>query len=180
MPGEEGIWVLIFGDLFVFTLFFGTFLYYRGIEPAVFVASQLTLSRGFGLCNTFLLLTSSLFVAAGVQRVRRGAPHAPLLFLAAMACGFGFVGNKALEWGAKFHHGISLTTNDFYMLYFAFTGIHLFHVLIGLAVLSYLTSAAKKPDAATKSLVWIECGALFWHLVDLLWVVLFALFYLLR
>jgi nitric oxide reductase NorE protein len=157
-----------------------TFLYYRGLEPAVFVTSQITLNRGFGLTNTFLLLTSSLFVAAATQRVRRAAANPRPLFLAAMACGFGFVGIKAVEYSEKFHAGITVLTNDFFMLYFVFTGIHLIHVLIGLAVLAYLQKACLKPGAATTGLVWIECGALFWHLVDLLWVVLFALFYLLR
>lgn len=180
VPGEDGIWVLICGDMFVFTLFFMTFLYYRGLEPAVFITSQLKLNRGFGLANTFLLLTSSLFVAAATQRVRDGGANPRWLFLAAMVCGFGFVGNKAVEYGEKFHAGITLLTNDFFMLYFVFTGIHLMHVLIGLAVLAYLQKSCTKPNAATTGLVWIECGALFWHLVDLLWVVLFALFYLLR
>jgi len=180
LPGEEGIWVLIFGDLFVFTLFFMTFLYYRDAEPAVFVTSQLELNRAFGLTNTIFLLTSSLFVAVATRRVRSGGHHPQFLFLAAMACGFGFVIIKAFEYGAKFHAGIGFTTNDFFMLYFVFTGIHLMHVIIGLAVLTYLTRVSGKPNAATTGLVWIECGALFWHLVDLLWVVLFALFYLLR
>ncbi len=180
MPGEEGLWVLIFGDLFVFSLFFLTFLYYRGTEPAVFVTSQLTLDRQFGLINTFLLLTSSLFVASATRRIRAGLRGARPLFIAAMICGFGFVIIKFFEYGAKFHAGIGFATNDFYMLYFAFTGIHLVHVMIGLVVLGCLLSLTAKPNAGTTGLVWIESGAIFWHLVDLLWVVLFALFYLLR
>jgi nitric oxide reductase NorE protein len=180
LPGEAGLWVLIFGDLFVFSLFFLTFLYYRDSERGVFVASQFTLNREFGLTNTFLLLTSSLFVAAAVRRVREIKRGAGPLFISAMVCGFGFVIIKAFEYGAKFNAGIGLTTNDFFMLYFAFTGIHLIHVLAGLVVLGLLASLSEKPGAGTARLVWIECGAIFWHLVDLLWVVLFSLFYLLR
>jgi nitric oxide reductase NorE protein len=180
LPGEEGIWVLIGGDLFVFSLFFLTYMYYRGGELAVFLASQRTLTLGFGLANTILLLTSSLFVAIATRRLRVTGKPAPGLYLAAMACGLGFVGDKALEWGDKFHAGIGFTTNDFYMLYFAFTGIHLFHVLLGLGVLTFLTFACRRPNAATSGLVLIESGAIFWHLVDLLWIVLFALFYLVR
>jgi len=179
LPGEEGIWVLIGGDLFVFSLFFLTFLYYRGTEMAVFVASQRGLSLGFGLANTLWLLTSSLFVAIGTQRLRRGGAPATLLYLAAMGCGLGFVGDKVVEWGEKFRAGISVNTNDFYMLYFAFTGIHLLHVLLGLGVLSFLTAASRKPVSARR-LMLVESGAIFWHLVDLLWIVLFALFYLVR
>jgi nitric oxide reductase NorE protein len=180
LPGEAGLWVLIAGDLFVFSLFFSTFLYYRGQEPDVFTISQQTLDRAFGLANTFLLLTSSLFVASATRRVREGRPGPRPLFIAAMACGLGFVVIKAFEYGAKFSAGIGFTTNDFFMLYFAFTGIHLIHVLIGLVILGVLALSSGKPEAGTARLMWIECGAIFWHLVDLLWVVLFSLFYLLR
>ena len=180
LPGEAGLWVLIFGDLSVFSLFFLTFLYYRGVEPAVFRTSQLTLSRESGLTNTFLLLTSSLFVAAATRRVRAQRRGARQLFFCAMACGFGFVVVKACEYASKFNAGIVFTTNDFFMLYFAFTAIHLVHVLIGLVVLGLLGASSGKPGLAPAGLVWIECGAIFWHLVDLLWVVLFSLFYLIQ
>jgi len=179
VPGEDGLWVLIFGDLFVFSLFFMTFLYYRGGEQNVFVTSQVTLNRALGLTNTFLLLTSSLLVASATRRVREGRRGPRALFIGAMACGFGFILIKAFEYGAKFDAGIGFTTNDFFMLYFAFTGIHLVHVLVGLVVLGLVASLSGKPGARTTGLVWIECGAIFWHLVDLLWVVLFSLFYLL-
>jgi len=180
IPGEAGFWVLIFGDLFIFSLFFGTFLYYRRIEPVVFLTSHFTLNRHFGLINTVLLLTSSLFVATATQRLRAGRRGPRQLFVGAMICGFGFVIVKIFEYGEKFNAGISVTTNDFFMLYFAFTGIHLIHVVIGLLVLGFLASASGKPNVATTGLLWVECGTIFWHLVDLLWVVLFSLFYLLR
>jgi nitric oxide reductase NorE protein len=114
------------------------------------------------------------------RRMRAGQVGARQLFIAAMVCGFGFVIIKGFEYGEKFSAGIGLTTNDFYMLYFAFTGIHLVHVLVGLVVLGILSSLSGKPQAGKSGMVWIESGAVFWHLVDLLWVVLFSLFYLLR
>lgn len=180
IPGEAGVWVLILGDLFVFSIFFVIIATTRTAHPAMFAGGQATLDRTIGLANTMLLLTSSLFVAMAVHRVRSGRPHAPRLFTAAIGCGLGFVALKAVEYGAKINAGLGVTTSDFYMLYFAFTGVHLAHVLIGLAVLAFLRSAARQPDSGRSSLVLIESGASFWHLVDMLWVVLFALFYLLR
>jgi nitric oxide reductase NorE protein len=179
VPGEAGIWVLIIGDLMIFTLFFLTFIYYRHAEPALFAASQAKVNVHFGLTNTILLLTSSLLVASGVQGVRAGRPGAWGFFIGGGVCGLGFVVIKAFEYGQKISAGINLNSNDFFMLYFVFTGIHLVHVLLGIGVLTLLTVTARRPGAAGK-MVLIESGAVFWHLVDLLWLVLFALFYLMR
>jgi nitric oxide reductase NorE protein len=179
VPGEEGVWVLILGDLFVFSIFFLMFAWYRGNAVPVFEAGQALLNRGYGLINTLLLLTSSLLVAMAVHRVRTRRAGATVLLNAAILCGLGFVGMKALEYGEKFRAGISLATSDFFMFYFAFTGIHLVHVMVGLGVLLFVKNAARDPQAADTRMVLIEGGATFWHMVDLLWIVLFALFYVL-
>lgn len=178
IPGEAGIWVLIEGDLLAFSLFFLIFVYYRGQQPEIFARSHETLDGAIGLTNTIILLTSSLFVALGVRRVRAARPGAVLLFRCALACGVFFTALKAIEYGEKIGHGITPLTNDFYMYYFAFTGIHLAHVLIGSAGLIYMAVvAARRPASPTRTMI-VECGAIFWHLVDLLWIMLFALFYL--
>jgi nitric oxide reductase NorE protein len=181
IPGEEGVWILILGDMLVFSLFFGTFLFYRAESLAIFSESQAHLNQGLGITNTFLMLSSSWFVAMAVQAARRGMGKvSPLLLLAAFGCGLGFVGVKALEYGEKIHAGITLTTNDFYMYYFMFTGIHLLHVLIGMGVLAFLVRHTWSGVGADNRLRNLESGASFWHLVDLLWIVLFALLYLVR
>ena len=95
----------------------------------------------------------------------------------ALVCGLGFVLLKAIEYGQKIAAGITPLTSDFFMYYFAFTGIHLLHVLIGIGALLLAISAAARP-AAPSQLIVVECAGLFWHLVDLLWIILFALFYL--
>ena len=95
-----------------------------------------------------------------------------------MLCGLGFVVIKAFEYHDKWASGITIQTDDFFMLYFVFTGIHLVHVFIGLLILTFVATVARHPGNAAGRIVLIECGALFWHLVDLLWVILFALFYL--
>lgn len=180
IPGEEGVWVLIFGDLVVFALFFVTYITYRVSNEALYLDSQALLSRGFGLANTVLLLTSSLFVAQALRAVRAGKTNAPHLIAIAIACGIGFCIVKAFEYGDKLSHGISLHTNEFFMFYFMFTGIHLVHVVFGVAVLAWVFGRTRTAPFAPGTVRALEGGGAFWHLVDLLWVVLFALFYLMK
>jgi nitric oxide reductase NorE protein len=181
VPGEAGVWVLILGDIFAFSAFFAVFLLHRAQNVALFSVSQATLERGFGLLNTALLLTSSLFVARAVLAARAGAARASArLLIFALACGGGFVVSKAFEWGAKIASGITLNTNEFYSFYYMFTGIHLLHVLVGLGVLTYLLARSRRSDPGVSYVAVMEGGGAFWHMVDLIWVVLFAVFYLLR
>jgi nitric oxide reductase NorE protein len=181
LPGEVGIWVLILGDMTVFALFFGVFVHYRGHEAALFRHSQMTLNQSYGAINTLLLLTSSLFVVLGVTAVRRRMTSvAPKLFVLAFICGLGFSLIKVLEYSAKARHGISLNTNDFFMYYFVLTGIHFFHLLIGMGVLVFLWRLSLKPNPSEKQITYLEAGASYWHMVDLLWIVLFPLIYLMK
>jgi nitric oxide reductase NorE protein len=181
IPGEAGLWVLILGDLLAFSLFFAVFLVHRAQHVALFAASQAAMGRGFGLANTALLLTSSLFVAWAVVAARAGAPAGSArLIILALSCGCGFIGSKVLEWGGKIAAGITLNTNEFYGFYYMFTGIHLLHVLLGMGVLVYLLARSNRADRGASYVAVMEGGGVFWHLVDLLWVILFALFYLLR
>ena len=187
IPGEAGVWVLILGDIFAFSAFFAVFLLHRAQNVALFSVSQATLDRRFGLLNTALLLTSSLFVARAVIAARAGAAAETLagrrsarLLMLALACGGGFVVSKAFEWGAKIAAGITLNTNEFYGFYYMFTGIHLLHVLVGMGVLTYLLARSRRAEPGASYAAVMEGGGAFWHMVDLIWVVLFALFYLLR
>lgn len=179
LPGEAGIWIFILGDMTVFALFFVTFMFYRGQDPQLFAEAQTLLSQHWGAINTLLLLISSWFVVLAMNAIRLGrSPLAARLFSGAWLCGFAFVVVKYFEWGAKFSAGISITTNDFFMYYFVFTGIHLLHLLIGLGVLAYLISRARKGSIDQGGLMLMEGGACFWHMVDLLWIVLFPILYL--
>jgi nitric oxide reductase NorE protein len=180
LPGESGVWVFILGDLMVFGLFFLTFAYYRNENPALYGEAHRSVNQAFGLINTLLLLTSSWFVATAVHTMRQGVRKgAAGLFALALVCGVGFTGIKVLEYGEKIRAGITLTTNDFFMFYFMFTGIHLAHVLIGMGVLACLIAVSRRAEPTARDTVVLESGGVFWHLVDLLWIVLFALFYLL-
>jgi nitric oxide reductase NorE protein len=181
IPGEAGVWVLILGDIFAFSAFFAVFLLHRAQNVALFGVSQATLGRGFGLLNTALLLTSSLFVARAVLAARAGAARASArLLMLALACGSGFVVSKGFEWGAKIAAGITLNSNEFYSFYYMFTGIHLLHVLVGMGVLTYLLARSRRSDPGASYVAVMEGGGAFWHMVDLIWVMLFAVFYLLR
>ena len=181
VPGEPGVWVLITGDLLVFGIFFCTFLVYRMQNAALYAQSQLALDRRFGLVNTLLLLTSSWFVALAVSEARaRSNRRASALIAGALVCGLGFVTSKALEWHALISEGITLNSNEFYTFYYMFTGTHLFHVFIGLCVLTYMLAQSRKADVGPSYVAILEGGASFWHLVDLLWVILFPLLYLVK
>lgn len=177
IPGETGIWVLIGGELFAFSAFFLVFAYYRGLDPALFRAGQAGLDHAIGLTNTIILLTSSLFVALGVQRIRDGRGGGAFWLRAALGCGAAFAVLKLFEYWQKIAAGVTPLTSDFFMYYFAFTGIHLLHVIIGSGALVFAIVASRNEPSPTRTMI-AECVGVFWHLVDLLWIILFALFYL--
>jgi len=181
IPGEAGIWIFILGDMAVFAVLFGTFLVYRNKDVALFDSSQLHLNTTFGLINTLLLLVSSMLVVLAVTAVRRGTPKpAPLLIAGAIGCGLAFSALKVVEYIGKIDAGITPQTNTFYMFYFLLTGLHWFHLLLGLVVLSYLLVSARRKTHTAAQFAWFEGGGCFWHMVDLLWIALFPLIYLLN
>ena len=177
IPGEAGIWVLIGGELAAFSAFFLVFAYYRGLEPTVFQRGHELLDHDIGLTNTLVLLTSSLFVALGVTRVRDGRAGAVTCIRLALLCAGIFFALKLLEYVQKISGGITPLTDDFFLYYFAFTGVHLLHVVIGSGALIFSMAVIGREPSPTRTMI-VECAALFWHLVDLLWIILFALFYL--
>lgn len=146
----------------------------------VFNQSASTLHTEWGTLNTLFLLTSSLFVALGVRAVRENIRPdlAPKLFAGAFACGFGFVVVKFFEYSDLIRDELYPTDNAFYTYYYVLTGIHLTHLLAGMCVLVFLYKVSKKARKETKDIRAMESGASFWHVVDLLWIVLFPLLYL--
>ncbi len=180
VPAEEGLWVFIIGDMMIFALFFGVYTYYRGQEIDVFSDSQKDLNKLYGLVNMILLLTSSWFIALALKAVRseRGSLARGLIALG-MGCGIGFAVLKVVEYSEKADQGISLITDTFFTFYFMLTGIHFFHVFIGLGVLTFLFLKARNTSFSESDIRTFEGGAVYWHMVDLLWVILFPLLYLL-
>lgn len=179
-PGEEGLWVFILGDMAIFALFFGTILVTRGENPAVFASGQHELHPWLGVVNTGLLLTGSLFVIHGLRRLGDGSAAAGRLFALTIGCALGFAVVKAIEYALLIDGGMTPSTSDFFMYYFVFTGIHLAHLVIGAVVVLVLLRAARRPEVTPGQRKFAECGAIYWHMVDLLWLVLFPLLYLIR
>lgn len=181
LPGEVGVWIFILGDMLIFSLFFFVFIFYRAQDVATFTASQATLNQHYGAFNTILLLTSSWFVVLGVEATRRKMQSiAVKMFPLAFLCGLGFGIVKFFEYGEKISKGVTLTTNDFYMYYYIFTGIHFLHVLIGMGVLLFLWAKARRAAFEPGDIRTFESGGAYWHMVDLLWIVLFPLLYLVK
>lgn len=179
VPGEVGFWVFIGGDLVLFSVLFFLFLQYRAGQETLFTESQRHLNQVLGLVNTLLMLSSSWLVAFAVQAARRQQPQiASRCFAAAFACGAGFIVVKYFEYSEGIRAGFTLNTNDFFMYYYVYTGIHLIHVVIGMGVLATLTAYTRSKAFSAVKVQHLESGACFWHLVDLLWIVLFALLYL--
>ncbi len=181
IPGEAGVWIFIFGDMMVFSIFFIVFLQHRSQDLPTYLTSQLTLNPHFGAANTILLLTSSLFAVLGLKSLRLNAfVVARRLFSLAALCGVSFGILKIIEYSQKILSGINLTTNEFFMFYFMYTGIHFMHVLIGLSVLAFMIHKTRSHTYTDNDRIAYESGAAFWHMVDLLWIVLFPLLYLVK
>ena len=171
VPGEPGLWIVVFGDILVFSALFCMFLYYRSADPGGFASSQLNLSPAVGLFDTLVLLTSSLAVVLAVRNKNRR------YLGAAIVLGAVFVVAKSVEWWSKVDAGFTPNTDMFFMLYFVLTGLHLGHVLVGLFFLSITAPIADRADA--RNVAYLEGAAVFWHMVDLIWLLLFPIVYLL-
>ena len=184
LPGEMGVWMFVIGDILIFSLLFSIFVYERSKEVALFIEQQQLLNQTLGLCNTVLLLTSSWLVALAVDSARTGQlARTRACLVSATLCGVGFVVIKYFEWSEKITAGLTIETNNFFMYYYVMTGIHLLHMLIGIGVLVFLWNSVRNMEVAeldAQGVGVLESGATFWHLVDILWIALFALLYLMR
>jgi nitric oxide reductase NorE protein len=179
LPGDAGMWFFVLGDLIIFGGYFIIFMVYRSQNRALFLESQQHLSKNVGVTNTLLLIASSWFVALGVARVRAGAPQrAVWLTMCGGLCGLLFIAVKAYEWSTELRGGFTFPHNDFFMFYYTLTGIHLGHVALGLLILGIVVRDLRNPVGQRVAMA--EVGATFWHMVDLLWIVIFALLYVMR
>ncbi|MDT5008814.1 MAG: nitric oxide reductase NorE protein [Mycobacterium sp.] len=179
LPGDGHMWVMVIGDLIAFGAYFIIFMVHRAMKPAEFLTSQQHLSLNIGVLNTLVLLASSWFVARSVQLARAG-DHALALRFTYLGglCGALFILIKGYEWSVKITQGYTMPSNEFFMFYYMLTGVHLFHVVLGLLILGVVVRELRNPRRRRISMV--ESGATFWHMVDLLWIVIFALLYVLR
>ncbi|OBG58393.1 MULTISPECIES: cytochrome c oxidase subunit 3 family protein [unclassified Mycobacterium] len=185
VPGQPDMWAFVLFETLVFTAYFGFYLFSRARDPELFLQSQAHLDLRIGVFNTLVLLLSSWSVARCVQSARAGAYPAALRD-AFITAGFAvvFLLGKVFEWARLVGTGNGLGSNDFFTYYFFLTGIHFVHLLIGfvaLGVIVYqLRGKARKAHETRESQQLVETCATYWHTVDFLWVLIFALLYVVR
>lgn len=181
LPGDFAIWIFILAEMLAFGVLFVAYAFTRAGDVALFNASQDTLNRTAGAINTLVLITSSYFVVRAVAAIRSGFSRSCAWWLgAAFLLGGVFVGIKLVEFHDKFAAGVTLSTNSFYMFYLALTFFHFMHVLMGMIILAVVIAKAWRGAYNARNYVGVETGASFWHMVDLLWIILFPLIYVIR
>lgn len=168
-------------ELLVFGIFFIAYAVMRMQNVELFNQYQLTLNRDIGLANTLLLITSSYFVVRAVHAIRENnVQHCINWLYASLVGGAGFLVLKSFEYYDKFSAGISLDTNTFYMFYLSLTIFHFLHVVLGMIILVAIVIKAQRGAYNEQNYTGVETGASYWHMVDLVWIILFPLVYIIR
>jgi cytochrome c oxidase subunit III len=184
-----GMWLFLFTEIILFGGMFLLYSIYRDVHSADFHEAGTEMSVAIGAVNTLILLTSSLTMVLSISAIKRGAANRSILFQAAtILLGLAFLGNKYMEWSDHIRHGFypdspALLTMShgkilYFGLYYVMTGIHGLHVLIGAGVICFMLVLTKRGVITSGDYVKLENTGLFWHLVDVIWIYLFPLFYL--
>jgi nitric oxide reductase NorE protein len=164
----------------IFSLLFGSFMSARMGDPSGFEHSRHALNYTRGGINTLLLLTSSWCVVSALHAARAESPRpASRWLLAGILCGVAFAVSKVIEYTIEVGAGHTAGASDFFMYYFMLTGIHLLHVVVGCGILGVFLMKWRRSGPG-ENLRAFESAAIFWHMVDLLWIFLFPLLYLVR
>jgi nitric oxide reductase NorE protein len=180
-PGDLAIWIFIFAELLAFGIFFVLYAFARAHNVELFNESQQHLNRLSGAINTLVLITSSYFMVRAVAAIKQDQAAVCARWIAA-AIGLGgvFLVVKVGEFSEKFAAGISLSTNTFYMFYLSLTIFHFMHVILGMIILAAVMFKAWRGGYSAKNHIGVETGASYWHMVDLVWIILFPLVYVIR
>ena len=184
-----GMWLFILSELLLFGGMFILYSAYRYKNPVDFHHASRELEVLLGTLNTVILLTSSLSMAVSISALQRGQrPLSMVLLVVTMALGLLFLVDKGFEWGTKIEHGIYPNSPAllarakgeilFYGLYYVMTGLHGLHVLVGVCVLFGMLMLIAKDRINQRRFVPLENAGLYWHLVDIIWIFLYPLFYL--
>ncbi|QGW77163.1 cytochrome c oxidase subunit 3 family protein [Pseudomonas alkylphenolica] len=180
LPGDLAMWLFILAELSVFALLILAFAVTQALKPQLFAASRQLLDTSTGLAMTLSLLSAGLLAALAQQRVRQARPgQAALLLLLALLVACGYLGLKLGEYRHLLSLGLGLEHNTFFTLYWILTGFHFLHVLLGMLILVWLAEGCRRRRYGPGNCSGFESGVLYWHMVDLVWVVLFPLVYLL-
>ena len=180
-PGDLAIWIFILAELSVFAIFFAAYAFTRMGNPELFDTYQSTLDRRAALINTLALITSSYFVVRSVAAIRADDARGCMRWLlAALAMGLLFLVIKSAEYAHHLGEGINLSTNTFYMFYLSLTFFHFMHVILGMVTLAAVALKARSGGYSAAEHTGVETGASYWHMVDLVWLILFPLVYVMH
>ena len=180
-PGDFAIWIFIYAELLAFGIFFLSYAFARANNVELFNASQLLLNRTAGAVNTLVLITSSYFVVRAVAAIREDkARLCSRWLLAAILMAGVFLVIKLFEFYTKYQEGITLSTNTFYMFYLSLTFFHFMHVILGAVILIAVMLKARRGGYSREEHTGVETGGSYWHMVDLVWIILFPLVYIIR
>ncbi len=173
------MWFFVLGDMIIFGLYFIAFMIFRAREVGAYTAGQQNLYLDMGVVNTLLLLFSSWLAARSVLAARGGDAGRTIRLLGATAaCGAVFIVLKLTEWWLELSAGHTFPSGAFMSFYYVLTGVHLLHVVMGLSILAVVIVYTRSQVDPRPHVV--EQATTFWHMVDLLWVVIFALLYVMR
>lgn len=186
-----GMWLFIFTEILLFGGMFIVYSVYRFRNPVAFHLAHEELSIPIGFINTVILLVSSATVAISISAMQKKDKKMTLMMLGiTLALALAFLVNKYFEWGAKFEHGMypgsdlmkELSHGDmlFFSLYFFMTGLHAVHIIVGMILIAVSMYKVKSGSIDGTNYALLENSGLYWHLVDLIWIFLFPLFYLIH
>lgn len=187
-----GMWLFIFTELLLFGGLFIVYSVYRYMNPDAFHLAGEELNRTIGTINTVILLISSMTIAMSTTALRKGHKKVAIALVAvSFVIGFAFLVNKYFEWGVKFSHGIwpgsehmlnEMSQGEilFFGLYFVMTGLHALHIIVGMIIMLFTIRGLVIGKVTIKRPSMLDNCGLYWHLVDLIWIFLFPLFYLIH
>jgi cytochrome c oxidase subunit III len=184
-----GMWLFLLSEIILFGGLFLLYSSYRYKNPLDFHLAAWELNRVLGTINTLILITSSLTIALSILFVQKGDHKLSMILLSAtIFLGLLFLGIKYIEWTTKIEHGLYPNSPRllgrskgevlFFGLYYSMTGLHGLHVLVGIFVLSVMLVLLMRGKINENRSVPLENTGLYWHLVDIIWIFLFPLFYL--
>lgn len=180
-PGDLAIWVFILAEMSVFGVLFVVYAFTRRYNLELFNLHQLQLDQTAGLINTITLITSSYFVVRAVAAIKRNDSQLCGRWIwAAITLGMLFLLIKGFEYQHHFSQGIGLSTNLFYTFYISLTFFHFMHVIMGMVILVVVALKAQRGGYSAEEHTGVETGASYWHMVDLVWLILFPLIYVMR
>lgn len=178
LPGDLAMWVFILMELTVFALFFFSFAVIKRLEPELFLLGQATLHPAIGVICTLALITSSYFVALAVISIKQSNSKKTFFHLStSILVASIYLVAKMWEYVELGSAGYDLSTNMFYTFYFFTTFFHFMHVILGMFILIYMAIQTSKNTYSINNYDGFEAGACYWHMVDLVWIILFPIIY---